>query len=181
MDELEKFAQYFLSKVNVLAAVPFAGAVSYIEDVTSVLMFRQGQFQVQMFIVPEGTVIPEHIHPNVDSMEVYMGGNIKFSHSGKFVSLAENISAQPGSLGIAKLRGMTIRVKPNDLHGGVFGAGGGVFLSIQHWLNNIAPHCVARDYSGLSMGADHTAKVIYGEVKSPVKKLESCDAAHLEY
>lgn len=180
MDELKNFADWFLKSVNVLGAVPFAGAVDRIENVTSVLMYRKDQFQVQMFIVPEGTVIPEHVHPNVDSLEVYVGGNIRFSHSGKFVSPPEDVVANDGPLGLAKVRGQMVRVRPNDIHGGVFGKGGGVFLSIQHWLNGVKPHCVARDYTGMTMGPDHMQKVVFGEAHSPETELKVCDAARHE-
>ncbi len=180
LDELHQFAENFISTAGVLGAVPFAGAVDHVENLTSVLMYRKDQFQVQLFIVPEGTVIPEHVHPNVDSIEVYVGGNIRFSHSGRFTSHADEVVAFDGPLGLAKMRGAWIRVKPNDLHGGVFGKGGGVFFSIQHWLNGVKPHCVARDYSGLTMGQDHKAKVIYGDASVPTEELKLSDAARFE-
>lgn len=90
-----------------------------------------------MFAVPEGTIIPEHTNPNVDSIEVYVGGNIRFSHSGKYIYPKEALHARDGPLGCASRRGMTIRLRPNDLHGGTFGEGGGLFLSVQHWLNGV--------------------------------------------
>lgn len=161
MDELERFLNWYLSEMDVLSAVPFSGAVSKIENVTGVLMYRQGQFQVQMFCAPEGTIIPEHTHPNVDSYEVYVGGNIKFTHRGKWV-VADNELKPKGDLNTAHLRGFVIRVKPDDPHGGVFGEGGGVFLSVQHWLNGVKPHCVAADYVGGVMGPDHLSKVKTG-------------------
>lgn len=180
MDDLQIFARNFLKKAGVLGAVPFHGAVDRIENVTSVLMYRRGQFQVQMFIVPEGTIIPEHVHPNVDSIEVYVGGNYRLSHSGKFTNLESDIVANDGPLGLAKLRGYMIRVRPNHIHGGVFGKGGGVFLSIQKWLNGVKPHCVARDYSGTTMGPDHKNKVVFGDAMAPAKELVASDAAYLE-
>ena len=180
MDDLQKFAAQYLKHAGGLGAVPFHGAVDRVENVTSVLMYREGQFQVQMFIVPEGTIIPEHVHPNVDSIEIYVGGNYRLSHSGKFTNPATDIAEDGGPLKLAKLRGHAIRVKPDHLHGGVFGKGGGVFLSIQHWLNGVAPNCVARDYSGQTMGPDHKDKVVFGEAFSPEKELELTDAAYLE-
>lgn len=160
-DPLDAFLADFLAKAPVIGLVPLHGAVSYIEGVAAVLLYRGGQFQVQMFIVPPGHVIPEHTHPNVDSYEVYVGGQIKFSHGGRFIVADEDI-AQPDQHGCASLRGQTIRVRPNDPHGGVFGPSGGVFLSVQHWLNGVAPHCVAADYEGVVMGPDHMAKVVNG-------------------
>lgn len=180
MDELEKFARWFLDKSSVIGMVPFAGAVDHIEGVTSVLMYRHGQFQVQMFVVPPHTVIPEHTHPDVDNIQVYMGGNIQFSVGGRFVSLAENVAPDAGQLGLAKLRGKMFRVKPSDPHGAFIGEGGGVFLAIQQWLNGTMPDCVARNYNGLTMGEDHTNKVVYGEAYSPTAQLQARDAATLE-
>jgi hypothetical protein len=65
------------------------------------------------------------------------------------------------------------------VHGGVIGEGGGVFLSVQHWLNGVEPHCVAADYSGIALGEDHLAQVVYGEVTSKAE-LTAKDAAALE-
>ena len=163
----------------VIGAVPFHKAVWKIQDVTSILLYRQGQFQVQMFAVPEHTIVPEHTHPNVDSIEVYVGGNIAFSHSGKYIVPKDSIFAKDGPLGVCSRRGLTVRVRPNDVHGGVVGEGGGVFLSVQHWLNGVKPHCVAADYDGLAMGEDHLAKVVYGKA-SAKRKLTAKDAASLE-
>ena len=179
MDELESFCASFLKKMPVLGAVPFNGAVSRIQDVTAVLLYRRDQFQVQMFAVPEGTIIPEHTHPNVDSIEVYVGGNIHFSHSGKYIYPKDRLFANDGPLGLASRRGTTIRVRPNDVHGGVFGEGGGVFLSVQHWLNGVRPHCVAADYNGITMGENHLSQVVTGEATAK-RKLTAKDAASLE-
>ena len=71
-------------------------------------------------------------------------------------------------------------LRPNDVHGGVFGEGGGVFLSVQHWLNGVKPHCVSADYDGITMGEHHLAGVKYGEAKAK-KKLTAKDAASLEH
>ena len=108
MDDLERFCDWFLKNMPVIGAVPFAGAVSKIQDVTSILLFRMDQFQVQMFAVPEGTIIPEHTHPNVDSIEVYVGGNIHFSHGGKYSYPGDQLKPRSGPLACATKRGMTM-------------------------------------------------------------------------
>lgn len=157
-----------------IGAIPFANAVRKIEGVWSVTWFRKPPFQVQLFIVPPDYVIPEHVHPNVDSYEVYLGGQIRFSHSGKWV-VSEEEFTEPGEFGLPALRGATIRVRPGDLHGGVFGPGGGVFMSVQHWLNGVVPHCVAADYSGPVMGKDHFDKVVFGK---PIMRTQDDLTAH---
>jgi hypothetical protein len=50
----------------------------------------------------------------------------------------------------------TIRVKPNDLHGGTASDKGGAFISIQHWLNDVEPTHVSSNWDGNSMGTKHS-------------------------
>lgn len=179
MDVLKQFCDQFLQKAPVIGAVPFAGAVSRIEDVTAILLYRRDQFQVQMFVVPEGTIIPEHAHPNVDSFEVYVGGNIQLSLDGKHVYSPSILFENKGPLKLASRRGERVRVRPGQIHGATIGAGGAVFLSVQHWLNGVAPHCVGSDYDGVAMGEDHLAKVKFGKATTK-PKLTARDAASLE-
>jgi hypothetical protein len=168
MDGLTQFLSEFLKNAGPIGLVPFTDApvVHRVEDVTSILWYRRGPFQVQLFATPPNYVIPEHTHPHVDSYEVLLGGDMKFSKHGRWVEpedltfrLAES-SAVPGS---HPFRGSCIRVLPSDLHGGVSGGRGAVFLSVQHWQDGVSPHCVASDYSGKTMGDHHQAAVRDGE------------------
>ena len=193
MDKLEKFCEWFLERIPVIGMVPLHGAVGRFENVASLILYRNPPFQVQMFMTSDGFIVPEHTHPNVDSIEVYMGGDIKFSHGGVFAGRDKwkkfegatipeappGLGMDEGRLGTSRRRGMMIRVRPNDVHGGITGKGGGVFLSVQHWLNGIEPHCISNDYSGVAMGPDHFGKVVSGE---PVLKdeIEASDAATKE-
>ena len=180
MDPVEEFCTSFLKDMPVIGAVPFAGAVSQVEDVTCVLLYRRDQFQVQMFACPEGTIIPEHTHPNVDTVQVYVGGNIIFTHNGRYAYPGDSVQAMNGPLRCANKRGRTMRVRPDEKHGAVVGEGGGVFIAVQHWLNGIAPHCVSADYDGVTMGEDHLSKVVSGAATAK-KQLSAADAAPLEF
>ncbi len=177
---VEAFCEWALMNLPTIGAIPLFDAVHRVEDVWSVTWYRRGQYQIQMFIVPPNYVIPEHTHQNVDSIEVYLGGQIRFSHSGKFVT-PEVMLNEPAKIGTARARGARIRVKPGDAHGGVFGPSGGVFMSVQQWLNGVEPHCVAADYSGPTMGPDHFAKVTAGEpIMKTQDQLGAADAATME-
>lgn len=180
LDPLERYCAEFLTQTPIHGFVPFAQAVWMVENVTSILLDRRGQFQVQMFAMLPGTIIPEHTHPNVDSIEVYVGGNMRLSHLGKYFCPEDEIFESPGPLGLASKRGMMVRVHPQDPHGGVIGEGGGVFMSVQHWLNGVKPHCVAADYDGVTLGEKHLSQVVCGTA-SAKKKLTPKDAASLEH
>ena len=77
------------------------------------------------------------------------------------------------------MRGRVIRVRSNDKHGGVFGPSGGVFFSVQRWLNGVKPHCVSADYNGVVMGPDHMAGVVFGDAELK-PELTPTDAASRE-
>lgn len=173
MRTLEQFAEWFL-KTGILARVPHDAPAHMLDGVTAVTLYRRAPFQVQMFVVPPSHIIPEHTHPNVDSIEVYVGGDIRFSRAGKFLTDEQNHEST--SSGVSLLRGFQVRVRPDDLHGGAFGTQGGVFYSIQQWLNGVAPTCVASDYVGVVMGPQHLAAVRTG---APILKrsLTVADAA----
>jgi hypothetical protein len=173
-DPLDVFLEGFLAGGSPIGYVPAMGAVHHIDGVTAVLWFRSDQFQIQMFIAPPNHIIPEHTHPNVDSYEVYVGGQIRFSHSGSF--LMPEADGMPDATGASQYRGSTIRVRPADKHGGVFGPEGGVFFSVQHWLNGVKPHCVSADYNGVVMGPEHKRSVVFGTAHMK-ETLVAADAA----
>ena len=68
MDVLTQFLTEFMKNAGPIGLVPFIDApvVHRVEDVTSILWYRRGPFQVQLFATPPHYVIPEHTHPHVD-------------------------------------------------------------------------------------------------------------------
>lgn len=176
-DPLEYFLTWFKDHSPKFGLIPLLNAVHKIEDVTSVTWLRHEQFQVQLFIVPPDYVIPEHTHPNVDSFEFYLGGQSKFSLFGEWI-VDENEIKLPDDFGLSRIREHCIRVLPNSPHGGVFGPSGGVFMSVQHWLNGVEPHCVSSDYTGKVMGQHHMSMVKFGDAVSTSQgSLSFTDAA----
>jgi quercetin dioxygenase-like cupin family protein len=129
-DQLDAFAFWWLQTRSI--NTPTKSALIHQKDTHGVVLYRQGQFQVELFNVKPNSVIIPHIHPNVDSYEVFVGGDIIFSCDG--VEYAQTTL------------GDRIRVKPSSWHGGHFGPSGGVFLSIQHWLNGVEPGFVGDDW-----------------------------------
>lgn len=175
MNDLLEFALDFRENTYPHGAIPDNQVVTYkIQDVTGVLWLREPPYQVELFIVPPHTIIPEHTHPNVASYEMFIGGDIAFSHSGRWVTEDNYIRQHDDTL-----KGTLIEVKTSDLHGGAFGPSGGVFMSIQKWINDKDPHSVAYDYDGVVMGEHHLSNVKEGEAVNK-RNLTWHDAASLE-
>jgi len=102
------------------------------KDTHGVVLYRQPPYQVELFVVRPNSEIVPHIHPNVDSFEVFVSGDIQF--------MCDDVWFDQNALG------SQIRVKPNSWHGGLFGAQGGCFLSVQKWLNDVSPTFVGNDW-----------------------------------
>ena len=149
-DELENFKNwYFAQKRTMRLCVPFDNPLVFVDGVIGLTLYRENNFQVQLFIFEPDVKIPEHIHPNVDSFELFLYG-MKFTHSGKTVvdsSTWADMHEHPDHV--------LLRVKPNDWHGGISSKNGGSFISIQHWLNNTKPTHVTDDWQGDVIGNTH--------------------------
>ena len=131
-DDLTEFMNWWMNvrPIN----TPSQNALSHVAETHGVVLYRQGEYQVELFNVKPNSEIPAHIHPNVDSYEVFVGGDINF--------MCDEVWYKQEQIGAY------IRVKPNSWHGGLFGERGGCFLSIQKWLNGVKPKFVGDDWSG---------------------------------
>ena len=84
-DDLSYFADWYLNSGNIKRIyTPFRNPLLFVEKVTSVVLYRKDNFQVELIICQPNTVIPEHEHPDVDSYELFLYG-MKFTHSGETI------------------------------------------------------------------------------------------------
>lgn len=133
MENLEEFKDWWISERPI--NTPTTNSIINVAETRGVVLYRQKPFQVELFNMEPNSKIPTHTHPNVDSFEVYIAGDINFFCDGLWYSpqtIWENI-----------------RILPTTLHGGEFGPRGACFLSIQKWLNGIEPKFVGDDWQDL--------------------------------
>lgn len=152
-DELTEFKDWYFSEPRYLF-VPSVESIHFVDTSLVLCVYRHGQYQVELAVCKPSCEIPDHVHPNVDSFEVYLGGEIMFRHRGQLV-VSENQAYQVRDNGLSLMWGHQIRVKPDDWHGATIGRSGGVFLSIQRWLNGLTPTTVIHDWSGKPLGSQH--------------------------
>ena len=158
-DKLSQFADWYLCDLpNMPMKPPTKDCVAVVEGVSGVVLWRDGDFQVQMFICEPHTSIPAHTHPDVDSYEVHLTGGIDFYINDKLVipAKAANKVKKDGS---SRCYGWTNRVHPHTSHSAKAGANGGAFLSIQHWLNGVKPTSVGENWDGHTMGKKHNESI----------------------
>jgi hypothetical protein len=156
LDKLKDFCDWYLSSPRQLI-VPCERGVHFQDGLTATVIFRQGRFQVELVSCAPGMEIPDHVHPNVDSFEIYMGGGIMFRLNGELL-IRKAHAMQKTWHGGHPLAGTRIRVKPDAPHGAAIGPEGGVFLSIQHWLDR-EPTTVGDDWRGDYLGPTHEKRL----------------------
>jgi quercetin dioxygenase-like cupin family protein len=143
-DDLTNFRDWWLA--NRPFNTPEKNVLSHVADTHGVVLFRQGPYQVELFNVKPNSTIPAHIHPNVDSYEVYVGGDIEFMREGELYKQHDI--------------GGSIRIFPASWHGGNFGERGGCFLSIQKWLNETEPKFVGDDWDDANKNTSYKSSKI---------------------
>lgn len=158
MDRLEAFRDWWLAARTL--AVPFERPVMVDGNIWGAVLYRAAPWQVQLFILKPESVVPEHRHPNVDSFEIYLSGDIEFSLEGQVLTPA---AAEADFSGGHPYFGQCVRVAPNAWHGAKCGTRGGVFLSLQHWLNLVPPSNVGDDWEH----KDGETRRNYGAAKVP--------------
>lgn len=142
LDDLTAFKEWWMARREM--NTPTADEVNFNGSLSGVVLYREDEYQVQLFIVKPNSVIEPHIHPNVDSYEVFVGGDISF--------MCDDVWYEQKSLNDA------IRVKPSSWHEAKFGNKGGCFLSIQKWLNGVEPTSVGDDWHDSNNNKKGTAK-----------------------
>lgn len=115
--------------------------------VVGTVLCRDPPYQVELFAGPGPGHFPPHRHPDVDSIEVMLGGDVGFALHGRPIFTDEQLAAV-GPDGSSAVLGMRVRVRPGDFHGATVGRAGGAFLSIQRWLHDVAPTSVGLNWDG---------------------------------
>lgn len=110
---------------------PPVDAVKSYPNINSVVLYRKGQFQVQMIVSGPGALAVEHSHPNVSSYELAMAGEGDITINGKTWNTRNSKEE--------------VYITANMPHSGTAGPCGGIFLSIQKWADGVTPTCVGMD------------------------------------
>ena len=141
---LVRFTRAVLMMPFGLLQIPFDSAIHSYGCINGVVLHRRGDFQAELFVVTPDTELPPHGHPDIDSIEVYVSGDIEFILEGRAITNPEK-----------KMGRSMIRVLPGQEHGARIGPAGGCFISVQRWLNGIEPSSVGLNWSGEPHAESH--------------------------
>ncbi len=147
-DDLHEYAERVLK-------MPLGGLLSEFSmskdygPFTSIVLHRDGRFQTEMVIIEPNTMITDHTHPGVDSIECTLLGGVRLHVSGHGPSNTADDKAVFDSM-----RGKLVRISGSAKHGGLVGKDGVTFLSMQRW-NDIPIGYIGIQWSGLPVSSIH--------------------------
>lgn len=153
-DDLLAFASWYFREASPVPQPPFFDGVVRVGAFSGITLFRMRQFQVQLWLCDPNANIPEHSHPGVDVLQVYIWGQVYLTHNGIVVIGDASMGCTPD--GISAAHGTTIRVSPGDTHGAKIGPMGGAFMTIQKWLDG-EPRSVETAWEGEPLSPEHAA------------------------
>ena len=153
---LAQFANWWCNarvfKPPAVGGISFGGVYSDGEQTaprhaTSIVLYRDTPFQVVLIFMHPNSFLPDHTHPNVESIAVHLTGDMAYRRNG--------VVEEHWDSTVATTSGRKHTVKPDGTsvnfgqmqavycgltHGGQFGPQGEVFLSIERWLKGEPGH-----------------------------------------
>lgn len=114
---------------------PESGLVSGCDLWSEFILFREGEFQVELITFRPGSVVPRHCHLRSDSCDLWLGGPGSEFEIGGRAGPSEARGALAANL---------VAVPAGVWHGGHAGILGAAYLSFQKWDGE--PDFISRDW-----------------------------------
>jgi hypothetical protein len=109
-------------------------------NVIGTILHRDGAYQAELFTFVAtryGGSFAEHRHPDVDSVELYLSGEIEF-----------NVVRRGHSVTYEGRRNAPLWINAEDFHGGWIGPAGAAFVSLQRWRTGTAASSIGHNWIG---------------------------------
>lgn len=155
---IEEFADWYEAE-GFPFKPPQNNAIYRTNNASAVVLFREGRFQAELYIADSDQVSPEHSHPGVESIIMYISGDGN-------TTVNEETIADPTPFwnllnpdGTSVLYKQRIRIDPNDTHGLSVGGRGFAFFSIEMWPEDIDPSSVTVRWEGETTGGIHDKQI----------------------
>lgn len=147
-DQLAQFANWFVRDQGFRIPPCIFDGVTKAGKNTGLVLYRDPPYQVQLWICDPNSEIPEHTHPNMDTIIIYLSGEFYVKVNGEPVLTKESLYAMPD--GMPSVPGAWLRVGPNDKHSAMIGPKGCAFLNFGRFLDG-KPRSADLDWEGPSL------------------------------
>ena len=157
-NDVEEFADWY-EKEGFPFLPPQNNAIYRTNNASVVVLYRKGQYQVELYIADADDVTPEHNHPGIESIIMYISGDGNTTLNGNAIADPTPFWNMTNLNGTSYLFKQRVRLDPKDTHGLSTGPRGFAFLSIEKWPDGITPTSVSVHWDGETTGEIHDAQI----------------------
>ena len=138
-DDLHDYAEEIHARLaEHLEAMPVAYAD--FGNFDGIVLHRRGWFQAELISVMPGAFVPPHVHPETDSVDILVEGNVAAFHIGRHKIRSFT-------------KGLGLRIPAMEVHGATVAHSGVAFVSCQRWQR--PPTHIALDWRGQVVAPMH--------------------------
>lgn len=153
---VQEFCHWWLQ--HKIIRPPFVDGIFYTDIAASLILFRKPPFQVELYISKPETEAPFHSHPGVDSVLMYLTGNMNFGTDYKVNDYSDFQKPHSQYEDAHFMFGIYSVVKNGGVHNLVTKKEGGAFLSFEKWHDK-TPTSVTINWEGDPTGEMHKAAI----------------------
>lgn len=152
MKTVQEFMNWWIKSGHPIKP-PFEKPIHTTDIAYALCLYREGRFQVELYVCKANTESPRHKHPNVESISMYLTGNLSFAKAGEeFTDLSKyQIERADGA---HLLLGRFVESNDGKEHALRVGPEGGAFLIFEHWKDR-DPSSVTMHWDGELVGNKH--------------------------
>lgn len=160
-NSVDEFADWY-EKEGFPIRPPQNNAIFKTNNAYAMVLYREGQFQTELYIVDPNSVTPEHRHPGVESIIMYLSGEGSTTVNEQQVADPRPYFNILNSDGTSVLFRQKLKLDSKDSHGLICYDKGFAFFSIEKWPDGIEPTSVAAHWDGETTGDIHNQTISRG-------------------
>lgn len=155
-NEVEAFKDWWIA-AGCPIRPPFEYPIHITDMAYALTVYRKGQYQVELYIVKPNTETTKHSHPNIDSISMYLTGNMTFAKENEeYIDLSK--LQKEGANGTHVLLGSIAETNNGKVHSLKVGPEGGAFLIFEFWKDR-DPVSVTVHWEGDLVGEQHAQTI----------------------
>ena len=155
-NEVEAFKDWWIA-AGCPIKPPFDKPIHATDIAYALCVYRSGRFQVELYIVKPNTETTKHSHPNINSISMYLTGNMTFAKENEeYIDLSK--LQKEGANGTHVLLGSIAETNNGKVHSLKVGPEGGAFLIFEFWKDR-DPVSVTVHWEGDLVGEQHAQTI----------------------
>lgn len=163
-NNVDEFTEWY--KNNGYPFKPPASDPVYVTDHThSAIIFREGRYQAELYLMGPNWATPNHSHPGVEHRIIFINGTISGTKNGELVNDSTSYSDMTNPDGTCVIFGYDTPMSVTDWHTVTVGAKGGILIITQKWNDGLTMTSQSVHYVGEPIGPEH-AKHISADIKT---------------